>query len=73
MYRLVINVGDDKLVLRIFKILEGEVRFPRGRLYVEGEDIVAEAADAASLRSLLHTIMRALYVVEHLEESGKSL
>jgi tRNA threonylcarbamoyladenosine modification (KEOPS) complex Pcc1 subunit len=68
MYRLVINVGNDELVLRIFKILESEVRFPRGRLYVEGENIVAEAADAASLRSLLHTVMRALYVVEHLSE-----
>ncbi|MCU7786472.1 hypothetical protein ODS41_00815 [Pyrobaculum sp. 3827-6] len=68
MYRLVINVGDDELVLRIFKILEGEVRFPRGRLYVEGGSIVAEAADAASLRSLLHTVMRALYVVEHIGE-----
>ncbi len=68
MYRLVINVGDNELVLRVFKILEGEVLFPRGRLYVEGENIVTEAADAASLRSLLHTVMRALYVVEHLSE-----
>ncbi|AAL64023.1 hypothetical protein [Pyrobaculum aerophilum] len=68
MYRLIIDVGDDDLALRVFKILEREVRFPRGRLYVEGETIVAEATDASSLRSLSHTVMRTLYVVQHLEE-----
>lgn len=67
MYKLVVEIGEDALALRIFKILEREVRFPRGRLYVEGNKIVAEAADASSLRSLLHTVMRALYIIEHLE------
>ncbi|ACB40303.1 hypothetical protein [Pyrobaculum neutrophilum] len=64
MYRLEIDVGGDELAIRVFKILEGEVRFARGRLYVAGGKIVAEAADASSLRSLLHTAMRALYIAE---------
>lgn len=68
MYKLVIDIGRDDLALRIFKILEREVRFPRGRLYVEGEAVIAEAADASSLRSLLHTVMRALYVIQSLKE-----
>ncbi|MEM0276248.1 hypothetical protein [Pyrobaculum sp.] len=67
MYKLVVEVDEDALALRIFKILEKEVRFSRGRLYVEGNKIIAEAADASSLRSLLHTVMRTLYIIEHLE------
>mgnify|MGYP000198977647 CR=1 FL=1 len=63
MYRLEVEEGD--LAVRVFKILEGEVRFVRGRIYVEDRKIVAEAADASSLRSLLHTVFRVLYVVEH--------
>ena len=65
MYRLEVEVGGGDLAVRVFKILEGEAHFARGRVYVEDGKIVAEAADASSLRSLLHTIFRVLYVVEH--------
>ena len=65
MYRLEVSVGESDLAIQVFRILEREVRFGRGRVYVEDEKIVAEAADASSLRSLLHTIFRALYLVEH--------
>jgi len=65
MYRLEVSVGENDLAIQVFKILEREVRFGRGRVYVEDEKIVAEAADASSLRSLLHTIFRVLYLVEH--------
>jgi len=64
-YRLEVEVGGGDLAVQVFKILEGEVRFARGRVYVEDGKIVAEAADASSLRSLLHTVFRVLYVVEH--------
>ncbi|MEZ0319055.1 MAG: hypothetical protein ABWK05_03550 [Pyrobaculum sp.] len=63
MYRLIVDTGGSELALKVFKILEKEVRFGRGRLYVEGGKIVAEASDASSLRSLLHTLFRSLYVV----------
>jgi hypothetical protein len=65
MYRLEVEVGGGDLAVQVFKILEGEVRFARGHVYVEDGKIVAEAADASSLRSLLHTIFRVLYVIEH--------
>jgi tRNA threonylcarbamoyladenosine modification (KEOPS) complex Pcc1 subunit len=65
MYRLEVSIGENNLAIQVFKILEREVRFGRGRVYVEDEKIVAEAADASSLRSLLHTIFRALYLVGH--------
>jgi len=63
MYRLVVEIGEDRLATQVFKVLEREVRFARGRLYVKNGKIVAEAADASSLRSLLHTIFRVLYIV----------
>jgi len=65
MYKLEVNIEKSDLAIQVFKILEQEVRFGRGRIYVEDEKIIAEAADASSLRSLLHTIFRALYLVEH--------
>lgn len=67
MYRLEVLVSGGGLALEVFKLLEREVVFSRGRLRVEGGLIVAEAEDAASLRSLLHTIFRSLYVIEHVE------
>jgi tRNA threonylcarbamoyladenosine modification (KEOPS) complex Pcc1 subunit len=65
MYKLEVSIEKSDLAIQVFKILEQEVRFGRGRVRVEDEKIVAEAADASSLRSLLHTILRALYLVEH--------
>jgi tRNA threonylcarbamoyladenosine modification (KEOPS) complex Pcc1 subunit len=65
MYRLEVSVGENDLAIQVFRILEREVRFGRGRVYVEDGKIVAETADASSLRSLLHTVFRVLYVVEH--------
>lgn len=67
MYRLIVDLSGDDLALRVFKVLEREVNFGRGRLYVEGEMVVAEAVDATSLRSLMHTLMRALYVIHNVE------
>jgi len=67
-YKLVVEVGEWDLALAVFKTLEREVRFKRGELHLEGGKIVATAADAASLRSLLHTVFRSLYVVAEVEE-----
>lgn len=63
-YKLEIDINNDIFILKIFEILEKEVRFPRGCLYVKDGKIVAEAADASSLRSLVHTIFRAMYIAE---------
>lgn len=68
MYKLVVEVDNWDLALAVFKTLEKEVRFRRGELHLEGGKIVATAADAASLRSLLHTVFRSLYVVATVEE-----
>ncbi|MEM0369501.1 MAG: hypothetical protein QXK71_00575 [Pyrobaculum sp.] len=66
MYKLILNVNDE-FILRIFKILEQEVRFPRGRLYVENGKVVVVANDASSLRSLTHTIFRTIYIAESIK------
>jgi tRNA threonylcarbamoyladenosine modification (KEOPS) complex Pcc1 subunit len=68
MYKLEVSIEKSDLAIQVFKILEQEVRFGRGRICVEDEKIVAEAADVSSLRSLLHTIFRALYLVEHVSQ-----
>jgi tRNA threonylcarbamoyladenosine modification (KEOPS) complex Pcc1 subunit len=68
MYKLEVNIEKSDLAIQVFKILEREVRFGRGCIYVEDEKIIAEAADTSSLRSLLHTIFRALYLVEHVSQ-----
>jgi tRNA threonylcarbamoyladenosine modification (KEOPS) complex Pcc1 subunit len=68
MYKLEVSIEKSDLAIQVFKILEQEVRFGRGRIRVEDEKIVAETADASSLRSLLHTIFRALYLVEHVSQ-----
>ncbi len=65
MYRFTVEV--EGLALDVFKTLEREVNFKRGRLYVQGNRVVAEAQDLASLRSLLHTVFRSLYLVEFVE------
>lgn len=67
MYKLSIYIKNSDFTLEIFKILEKEVNFARGRLYVENGKIVAEARDASSLRSLIHTVFRAIYVAEYVD------
>lgn len=56
----------------VFKTLEREVVFPRGRIKVLADGdrlkIVAFASDISSARSLSNTILRALYIIRGVEE-----
>ncbi|MFN3803607.1 MAG: hypothetical protein ACK4SY_00965 [Pyrobaculum sp.] len=65
-YRLVVKI-EGELVYRVFKTLEREVQFRRGRLYVRRGEIIATASDVSSLRSLLHTVFRSIYLVKFVE------
>ncbi|MEZ0247720.1 MAG: KEOPS complex subunit Pcc1 [Thermoproteus sp.] len=68
MYEISVEIDRDEVVERVFRVLEREVAFRRGRIKVlaRGDKlrIVGYAADVTSARSLVNTILRVLYVVE---------
>ncbi|MEL9991785.1 MAG: KEOPS complex subunit Pcc1 [Thermoproteus sp.] len=68
MYEISVEVDKDEVVEKVFKALEREVAFRRGRIKVLARGnklrIVGYAADVTSARSLVNTIFRVLYVVE---------
>lgn len=72
MYEISVEINRNYIVEKIFKILEKEVVFHRGRIktFQEGNKlrIVGYATDVASARSLANTIFRVLYVVEEVVE-----
>lgn len=72
MYEISVEINKNDIVLRVFKSLEKEVVFRRGRIKVfeEGDKlkIVGYATDIASARSLANTIFRALYVINGVAE-----
>lgn len=67
MYSIEVEL-EGALEEALFKSLEREVRFRRGRLEVRGGRAVATAADPAALRSLAGTLFRALYLSRALQE-----
>lgn len=72
MYEISVEVDKNDIAERVFKALEKEVVFRRGRIRVFEEGgrlrIVGYAADIASARSLANTIFRALHVIEEIAE-----
>ncbi|MGC8582728.1 MAG: KEOPS complex subunit Pcc1 [Thermoproteus sp.] len=71
MYEILIRIKKDEIIEKIFKSLEKEVVFHRGRIKIfdKGDqlEVRAYAADIASARSLANTILRVLYVIEGVE------
>jgi len=54
---------SDSWLWGTLRTLEKEVRFPRGYLMVVNKGVVLCAKDLTSLRSLVNTLLRVLYVL----------
>ena len=71
MPRAVIRLWRSPVTEAVFKSLEREVVFPRGRIRVnlvnECIEVMCDASDYASLRSLVNTVLRSAYIVAEVE------
>ena len=71
MPRAVIRLWRSAVTESVFRSLEREVAFPRGRIRVnllgDSVEVVCEASDYSSLRSLVNTVLRSAYIVAEVE------
>ena len=71
MLRALIRLWRSPVTEAVFRSLEREVVFPRGRMFVKVDQdrvvVVCEASDYSSLRSLVNTVLRAAYVAVSIE------